>query len=305
MSEGSAPLAVIGAINVDLVVSGAPLPRPGETVGDGTFARHHGGKGGNQATAAARALSGAGRVVMLGAVGDDDLGHAALDALRADGVDVARVHVAPDAPTGVALIAVNGRGENQISVAPGANHALGDPIAGLDAERPSLVLASCEVPYAALRAAADWCRANRARFVLNPAPVQLKLRALLDEASVVTPNEGEVVELAPGVTGVEPAARSLLDRTPSLSVLVTLGAEGVLLVDGVGVTRLGAPAVDVLDTTGAGDCLNGVLAAALWEGADLREAAARAVAAASFSVTRPGARDGMPTRAELDAFLAG
>lgn len=305
MSQGSAPLVVLGAINVDLVVSGAPLPRPGETVGGGTFAQHHGGKGGNQATAAARALAGTGRVVMLGAVGDDDLGHAALDALRADGVDVARVCVAPDAPTGVALIAVNTRGENQISVAPGANQGLADPTADLDAERPSLVLASCEVPYAALRAAADWCRANDARLVLNPAPVQLKLRALLDEASVATPNEGEVVELAPGVTGVESAARSLVDRTPSLSVLVTLGAEGALLVSAEGATRLGAPTVEVVDTTGAGDCLNGVLAAALWEEGDIREAAERAVAAASLSVTRPGARGGMPTRAELDAFLAG
>src|SRR4029077_1348337 len=120
----SGRLAVLGAINVDLVVSGAPLPRPGETATGGTFARHQGGKGGNQATAAARTLADPGRVVMLGAVGEDDLGVEARGSLEAEGIDVSRVRVVPGAATGVALIAVDGDGENQISVASGANDAL-------------------------------------------------------------------------------------------------------------------------------------------------------------------------------------
>ena len=123
----SGRLAVLGAINVDLVVSGAPLPRPGETVIGGTFARHQGGKGGNQAAAAARALADPGRVLMLGAVGEDDLGVEARGSLEAEGVDVSRVRVVRRAATGVALIAVDGDGENQISVASGANDALGRP----------------------------------------------------------------------------------------------------------------------------------------------------------------------------------
>ena len=132
-------LVVIGAINVDLVVSGAALPRPGETVTDGELSRHHGGKGGNQATSAARVLGEAGRVAFLGAVGDDDMGHAARAALEAEGIDVANLAVVAGSPTGVALIAVDQGGQNQISVAPGANRDLGDPTEALDGSRPALV----------------------------------------------------------------------------------------------------------------------------------------------------------------------
>src|SRR5262245_33186221 len=174
-------LVVLGAINVDLVVSGASLPKPGETVTDGEFAQHQGGKGGNQATAAARALGDAGRVAVLGAVGDDDLGHAARASLEADGIDVTHVRTSSQSPTGVALIAVDRHGQNQISVAPGANRDVGDPTDALQGSRPALVLASCEIPFETLTAAADWCRANGVRFVLNPAPVYPRLRNLLDD----------------------------------------------------------------------------------------------------------------------------
>jgi len=296
-------LVVIGAINVDLVVSGAALPRPGETVTDGELSRHDGGKGGNQATAAARVLGEAGRVVMLGAVGDDDMGHAARTALEAEGIDVANVAVVAGSPTGVALIAVDQGGQNQISVAPGANRDLGDPTEALDGSRPALVLASCEIPFDALSTAAAWCGTNDVAFVLNPAPIHPMLRELLEHTAVVTPNHGEVTKLAPTSGDAVEAAHALRERTPGLAVLVTMGEAGAYLLDDDGETGIPAPSVHAVDSTGAGDCLNGVLVAGLLEGRAIRDAAARAVAAATMSTAVAGAREGMPTRRELEEFL--
>jgi len=297
-------LAVIGAINVDLVVSGAALPRPGETVTDGERSRHHGGKGGNQATAAARVLVEPGRVALLGAVGDDDMAHAARAALEAEGIDVANVASVAGSPTGVALIAVDQGGQNQISVAPGANRDLGDPTEALDGSRPALVLASCEIPFDVLSAAAAWCGTNHVAFVLNPAPIHPMLRELLEHTAVVTPNHGEITKLAPTSGDAVEAAHALRERTPGLAVLVTMGEAGAYLLDDEGETGIPAPSVHAVDSTGAGDCLNGVLAAGLLEGRPIREAAARAVAAATLSTAVAGAREGMPTRRELEEFLA-
>ena len=298
-------LLVIGAINVDLVVSGVPLPKPGETVTDGEFARHHGGKGGNQATAAARVVEDAGRVAMFGAVGDDDLGHAARAALEAEGIDVTHVGTSSESPTGVALIAVDTQGQNQISVAPGANRDVADPTDALEGSRPAIVLASCEIPYPTLTAAAQWCGEHDVTFILNPAPVHPRLRNVLDHTTILTPNHGEVMDLAPAADDAVEAAHALVDRDPSLAVLVTMGEAGAYLLDAEGETGIPAPSVRAVDSTGAGDCLNGVLAAGLLEGRSTREAAARAVAAATMSTAVAGARDGMPTRDELNAFLAG
>ena len=303
MSEAGG-LVVIGAINVDLVVSGAALPRPGETVTDGELSQHHGGKGGNQATAAARVLDEAGRVAMLGAVGDDDMGHAARTALEAEGIDVANVAVVAGSPTGIALIAVDQGGQNQISVAPGANRDLGDPTEALEGSRPALVLASCEVPFETLSAAAAWCGTNHVAFVLNPAPIHPMLRELLEHTAVVTPNHGEVTKLAPTSGDAVEAAHALRERTPGLTVLVTMGEAGAYLLDDDGETGIPARSVRAVDSTGAGDCLNGVLAAGLLERRSIREAAARAVAAATMSTAVAGAREGMPTRQELEEFLA-
>jgi ribokinase len=295
----SGRLAVVGAINVDLVVSLAYLPLPGETVTGGTFARHQGGKGGNQATAAARASGDGGNVVMIGAVGDDDLGPTAREAMEEEGVDVSEVRTMSGAATGVALIAVDAAGENQISVAPGANEALGDPTGALDRAHPALVLASAEVPIDALESAADWCAAHAVPFVLNPAPVAPALRDLLDRTTILTPNEHELATLS-GVPDPLEGAAALRGAHPDLTVIVTLGVDGAIVVDDGGSERIAAPAVRVVDSTGAGDCFNGVLASGIVEGLSLRAAAERAVRAATMSVTEPGARDGMPARAELD-----
>ncbi|MGH2681225.1 MAG: ribokinase [Actinomycetota bacterium] len=282
-------VVVIGAINVDLVVSGAPLPAPGETVTGGVFAQHHGGKGGNQAVAAARAL-GQG-VVMIGAVGNDALGHDALASLRAEGV-APSVAMRPNVPTGVALICVGPDGENQISVASGANAELaaGDVTSAIgQVYEVGVVLASLEVSHAAVRAAAAWCSEHEAPFILNPAPVQPWTAEIAALATYVTPNEHE--------------RRSLGSLPDDVVVVETRGSDGVLIDRNGHEERIAARPVEAVDTTGAGDCFNGVFAAGLTEGLDVAASAERAVAAATLSVTKVGAREGMPTRDELDAFL--
>jgi ribokinase len=285
----SPTLAVVGAINVDLVVRALKLPGPGETVTGGEFARHHGGKGGNQATAAARALRGTdASVVMVGAVGGDDLGRDATSALAAAGVELQVWTV--DEPTGVALITVDSAGENQIAVAPGASVAFGSqPVDdALQEHHPEVVLVSLEVSPDAALAAARYCVRSGAILVLNPAPPSLRTRELLPMATYVTPNEGE---------------RAAMGRVPDGAVVVeTRGAEGAVIHrDDDPPILVPAPTVEVVDTTGAGDCFNGVFAAGVLEGLGVEDAARRAVAAAALSVTVAGAREGMPTREEIDA----
>lgn len=280
--ERSPVVAVLGAINVDLVVSGASLPGPGETVTGGTFAQHHGGKGGNQATAAARALAGPG-VWMIGAVGDDPLGAAALGALRDDGVQTQHVIVSAGAPTGVALIAVAPAGENQISVAPGANGSLDprDVVDALSSIEPDVFLVSLEVPEPTVRSALAWSRDHGVTVVLNPAPPQPWAADVVGICTYVTPNEHERAAL-----GAIP---------PEVVVIETRGADGAVIhLSGGGAEHIPAPPVTAVDTTGAGDCFNGVLAAALASRADLTAAVRDGVIAAALSVGTPGAREGMP-----------
>ena len=285
-------VVVVGAINVDLVVTGTTLPEPGETVTGGVFAQHHGGKGGNQAVAAARALGGTG-VVMVGSVGNDALGHDALDALRAEGVATS-VAIRPGVPTGVAVIVVGPDGENQIAVAAGANAEItaGDvTTAFAQVQEAGVVLASLEVSHGAVRAAAAWCSEHGVPFVLNPAPSQPWAAEVAALASFVTPNEHELETMG--------------DLPDGVVVVETLGKDGVVIRSNGGEERVEAPTVDAVDTTGAGDCFNGVFVAGLAEGLEPRAAAERAASAAAMSVTKVGAREGMPTRAELDAFIAG
>ena len=289
-------LAVLGAINVDLVVSGGALPGPGETVVGGTFAEHQGGKGGNQAVAAARALGDTGRVAMIGSVGGDAFGAAARSTLEDEGIDVRWVAVDPEAATGVALIAVDAAGENQISVAPGTNAGIeaSAVTSALDAIAPAVVLASLEVPADAVRAAGAWCRAHEVPFVLNPAPAGEEAAGLATLADYLTPNDGELAALG-GIDALP----------PGVVVVESRGAGGVRVHQGGGSRDIASPPVDAVDTTGAGDCLNGVLAASLAEGRPLDEAVTRAVTAAALSVTVAGARDGMPRRGAIDAAVTG
>jgi ribokinase len=283
-------VVVVGSINVDLVVSVSRLPLAGETVAGGRFAQHGGGKSANQAVAAAR-LGAA--VSFVGAVGRDELGEAAVAELESEGIDVSGV-ARVDAPTGVALIVVDAEGENQIAVASGANAELA--VNALDLSGPGVVLLCHEVSEDVVETAARAANAAGWPVVLNPAPA----RELPDAAlAVLTPNASEAAELTGCDDPAEAAAKLVADT--GAAVLITLGGDGALLLEpGGDPTRLPATRVDVVDTTGAGDTVNGALAAELAAGRPLADAARFALAAAALSTTAAGARGGMPTRDEVE-----
>jgi ribokinase len=282
-------IAVVGSINLDLVVAVERHPAPGETVVGGDRRELPGGKGANQAVAVARLGA---DVAMVGRVGPDAQGTRLRDHLANEGIDVEHVVVDDDTPTGMALIAVDGAGENTIVVSPGANahvgagdvHAARDVLAGA-----AVTLLQHEVPVSAVDAAIV---AAGGTVVLNPAPA----RALTRQVDVLVPNRGELAGLT-GRTG-DPAelARSL---HLAAAVVVTLGSDGVLVVEGDRAERIEAPRVNAVDTTGAGDAFCGALAQALAEGADLVEAARWAVRVAAVSVTRVGAQSGLPRREDV------
>ena len=298
---GSGRVVVVGSVNADLVAVVEHLPRPGETVIGGAFERHWGGKGANQAVAARRFGA---DVCFVGAVGDDDLGAAAVEALEADGVDASGVARLPGQSTGVALIVVDASGQNQIAVASGAN--LSVEADGLDAllrgGAPGVVLTNFEVPDVAVVEAVRAARAAGWVAVINPAPARAIPEELRGSGVILTPNEHELEGITDDGTP-EDAARSLAGEVTGGPVAVTLGARGALLLDGGAATRVYAPEVTPRDTTGAGDVFNGVLAAALAEGRPLADGVRLAVCAASFAVEIPGAR-GQLDRAELERRLA-
>lgn len=307
---------VVGSVNIDLVVASERLPGPGETVTGGRFAQHHGGKGGNQAVAAARLGA---STAFVGAVGDDAFGRQARAALQAEGIDLGELRTLADEATGVALILVDAAGENSIAVASGANLALTPDhvrasFAALAPGVGDVVVVGHEIPTESAHEALVLGRAAGATTILNPAPATGLTPATLAVADVVTPNEGELTILdraadpvsgVSGLSGVSGAVGRLLASGSGGAYLVSLGAAGALLATTVGTTTVAAPPVQAVDTVGAGDTLNGALAAALAAGLGLEEAARRAVAAASLAVTREGAREGMPTAAELESALTG
>lgn len=305
-------MVVAGSANTDMIVRVPRIPRPGETVLGSEFRTAAGGKGANQAVAAARAAGGGCEVVFIGRVGRDAFGKSALKGLAREGIRTDFVLTDGDVPSGVALIAVDGVGENAISVAPGANAALTaadiDRAAGIIAES-SLLLIQLEIPMPAVVRAAEIAAAHGVRIMLNPAPVPSAGigEALLRNVTWLTPNETEA-EILTGIrvsdqAELDAAADELLDRGPE-AVLITLGADGVFAASREERFRLPAFPVQPVDSTAAGDVFNGALAVALVDGRSLREAGLFASAAAALSVTRPGAQPSIPDRAEIDAFLA-
>jgi ribokinase len=282
-------IALVGSINLDLVVEVERHPAPGETVIGSDRRELPGGKGANQAVAAARLGA---EVAFVGRVGADDAGRRLRDGLAAEGVDVAHVRVDPQAPTGMALIAVDRAGENTIVVSSGANARVS--AADVDAARDALsgaavTLVQHEVPEAAVAAA---LAAGGGTVVLNPAPA----RPLVADVDVLVPNRGELEALA-GRSGDPVELARGLDA--ARAVVVTLGSEGAVVIEGERVERVPARRVDVVDTTGAGDAFCGALAQALDGGAELVEAARFATRAAAASVTHPGAQAGLPRLADL------
>jgi ribokinase len=387
----SGRVIVVGSVNIDLVARVPHLPHPGETVTGGNYERHQGGKGGNQAVAAARLRR---PTLFIGAVGDDTFESEARRALSSERVDVSMLASLPGQPTGVALILVDATGENQIAVVPGANGAIEtgyvrDCLARLGPLAGDVLLVCNEVPLHVVREALVCGHAAGATTVLNPAPAIGIDRSVFGLADIVTPNRNELATLlqteahrtgrrVDASTDAAVRARSLLVPGPGgpgvrKAVIVTLGAAGVVVLERVGsgltpaapapvATPVEAPApgegepgvaageaapggdgqapdeatppgaapvapptapivpdapagsirvwevpadrVATIDSTGAGDAFCGALAAALAEGRPLAEAVQRAVAAGALATTHSGAREGMPTAAELEEFLA-
>ncbi len=298
-------ITVVGSLNMDFVVQVERLPRPGETVLGGRFATQPGGKGANQACAAARL---GGRVRMVGRVGDDGFGVELRRGLEADGVDTRGVHVSAALPSGVALIFVDASGQNQIVVAAGANQTLtrGDVDEAIAGASEGFLLLQLESPLETIEHAAALGARRGLGVVLDPAPARALPDTLLANVSCLTPNESEALALlgrpgsavslaeAPGV------ARALLERGPR-AVVLKLGAQGAYADAGSGGRHFPAPRVEALDATAAGDTFNGAFAVALAEGRPFADAVAFANAAAALSVTRLGAQASIPSRSEVDA----
>ena len=296
----SGEVVVLGSANIDLVATAARLPGRGETVAGNEFRRSPGGKGANQAIAAARA---GGAVRFAGAVGDDDLGRQVLNALAASGVDTGAVLRAA-VPTGTAHITVDAAGDNTIVVVPGANGTLDTllPEHAAVLDRADTLLLQLELPLGVVRQAAARARARGVRVILTPAPAGELPDDLLDAVDLLVPNEHEATTLA-GATDPDQAARRLAQRC---DVVLTMGARGAMYAS-AGVEPVVVPAfpATAVDSTAAGDTFVGVLAVALAGGAELPAAMRRASAAAALSVQRAGASDSAPTAGEIDVFLDG
>jgi ribokinase len=295
------PIVVLGSVNADLVLRCERLPRPGETVHGKDFQTVPGGKGANQAVAAARL---GGRVEFIGCVGDDAFGTTARATLERAGVGTACLRRHAGVATGVAMIMVERSGQNSIALAAGANACV--DVAHVDGAAAviagaSLLVCQLETPLATVRHAIGIARRHRVPVLLNPAPAQPLARALLAEVDILVPNETEAARLLPPDTTPGPAAAAAtLQRQGPATVIVTLGGDGICIADARGTRQRPAPAVQAVDTTGAGDAFIGAFAVALQEGLDTDAAAAFAQRAAAFSVTRTGAMASLPTRAELE-----
>ncbi|MGH2818428.1 MAG: ribokinase [Actinomycetota bacterium] len=296
-----ASVAVVGSLNLDIVVSVDHHPRPGETVIGGPLFTNQGGKGANQAVAAARLGQ---QVALVGGVGDDDSGRNLLEALNREGVDATHVRVMEDEHSGSALIAVDPEGENTIVVSPGANALVSpDDIyeAGPLLEHAAVTLLQLEVPLEAVDAAA---KSAGGTVVLNPAPFRGLPDSLLDHVDLLVPNAGELAALAGEQTSddLDDVAEMASRIHGPEAVVVTLGARGALLASRGSSRRVAAPRVDVVDTTAAGDCFCGALADALVRELSFEAAVEWAVRCASLSTTRKGAQPSLPTRAEVEAL---
>lgn len=301
-------VVVLGSINMDLVVEAPRLPAPGETLKGTGFRITPGGKGANQAVAAA--LQGA-STKLIGRVGGDDFGPLAVDAIRSRGVRVSAISADRDAATGVAFICVTQDGQNTIVTVGGANHRVGQDELETLARMLSgarLLLIQLEVPLEVVEAAVALAKQAGVDVVLDPAPVTTLPETLLTNVSWITPNETETKAL----TGIEPgdersaatAAATLRSRGVE-HVAITLGERGCFYLGPGAALSIPAPTVDVVDTVAAGDAFNGALAASLVDALGPVEALRRASAAGALATTRRGAQSSLPTKSEVDALVDG
>lgn len=300
-------IVVVGSSNTDMILQSTRLPRPGETILGGRFSMASGGKGANQAVAAARA---GGEVTFLARVGDDLFGRQAIESFRQDGIDVRHVICDNNSPSGVALIFVDDEGENSIGVASGANGALSTAdieSAKLAIESADIVLMQLETPLETIHHAATIASAAGVPVILNPAPAQPLSDDLLQCIAILTPNESEAEQLTgipvSDVSSAQKAANVLLAKGVKTTI-ITLGAQGAVVVGPQFRGHIPAFSVaEIVDTTGAGDVFNGSLAVALAEGKSLDDAVRFACAAAGLSATKLGAQPSAPNRKAIEQLL--
>lgn len=299
-------IVVVGSSNTDMIIKVPHIPAPGETVLGGRFSTAAGGKGANQAVAAARA---GGQVTLIARVGRDMFGEKAMEGFGKDGINSTFIVKDADAPSGVAEIFVSDDGENSIAVAPGANANLSpedvckaeSAIASAD-----VLVMQLEVPLQTVRAAAEIAHKHQVKTILNPAPAQPLPDDLLKSIDIITPNESET-ELLTGISikdnSTAQEAADILHSKGIETVIVTLGARGVYLSDQMGKGQISGFSVQAVDTTAAGDVFNGALAVALAEKQALKEAIRFASAAAALSVTKLGAQPSAPVRKDIQNLL--
>ena len=326
MSPIGAPgIVVLGGINMDLVTYSERFPSPGETVVGRRFLTYAGGKGANQAVAAARM---GGRTAMVGQVGDDLFGPQLLEGLLAVGIDVSGVAVAQGETSGIAVISIDGSAQNQIVQVLGANATCGPAqVASVAAalDDAQVLMLQLEVPVEVSLAAAREAKSRGKTVILDPGPVRPFPEELLQLADVITPNETEAEALvgfpvyvreAGGVDSSEPAERAAAEllRRGATTAIIKLGAHGAVFATGWRgedrvfpvqfLGRQSAFPVEAVDTVAAGDAFNGALAVALAKGTELKRAVLLACAAGALAVTTTGAQDSMPTRAAVREFMA-
>ena len=295
-------IIVLGSTNTDMVVKSARIPAPGETVLGGDFLMNPGGKGANQAVAAARL---GGNVTLIAKVGNDLFGREARAIFEREGIQTDYLYVDEQHPSGVALIMVDAQGENCISVASGANATLSpEDICGARhaIETADALLCQLETPLSTILEAARWAAAKKIPVILNPAPACVLPDELYPCIDILTPNEHEI-ELLTGIAvtdlrSAESAARAVCQRGVRC-VIITLGAKGAYFFSGERGTEIPAFPVKAIDTTAAGDVFNGALVVALTEGKPVETAARFAAQAASIAVTRMGAQSSAPRREEM------
>ncbi|TLU92510.1 ribokinase [Dyadobacter sediminis] len=300
----SGKIVVIGSSNTDMVVKSRKLPAPGETVIGETFLMNPGGKGANQAVAAARL---GGKVIMAARIGNDVFGKQAVSQFENENMDTAYITVDEELPSGVALINVDANGENCISVAPGSNSKLSpehleqllETVSGQD-----LALLQLEIPVETAVFAIRKCFEKKCRVILNPAPASPLPENLFPCLYLITPNETEAALLTGiPVTDIQSAAEAAqqLRAKGVANVIITLGSKGAFLLTDSYSGLIAAPQVTAVDTTAAGDCFNGAVAVALAEQMPLEKAVAFAGKAAALCVTKLGAQSSMPYRSEMPA----